>query len=312
MFQNLEPNTNYSVTLTMRNGDGEGPATSVFLKTLVEPEGIFNSLKKIYSKPIMIVLKNCGKCYLAANSSEKPSLLITSEYTVIRQSADVLIDAALLYRSTEQIRDTALLTSSSQFFVSDSAERLYRVSFNGTTSNSQLLLEPNSTDLRPWSLSADWLNSKLYIAVTDDDTGFWRIARCENLECKDLKIVIAGLGGEPTRLQVDPYNGYLFWMTGDGIYRVDLDKLESEGAQVRGLFERLVKIVMENVFCLQRDFWFFLAATNFEEIESGRFYRRLQQQALAAGVSVGEHDQVRLVGRQSRDRYQTQHETAKI
>ncbi|OXU31361.1 hypothetical protein TSAR_014934 [Trichomalopsis sarcophagae] len=212
MFQNLEPNTNYSITLTMRNGDGEGPATSAFVETLLEPE---------------------------ANSSEKPSLLITSEYTVIRQSADVLVDAALLYRSTEQIRDTALLTSTSQFFISDSAERLYRVSFNGTTSNSQLLLEPNSTDLRPWSLSADWLNSKLYIAGTDDDTGFWRIARCEDLECKDLKILIAGLGGEPTRLQVDPYNGYLFWMSGDGIYRVELDELENEGVQPKQILKKL-------------------------------------------------------------------------
>lgn len=114
-----------------------------------------------------------------------------------------------------------MLTSSSQFFVSDSADRLYRVSFNGSTSNAQLLLEPNSTDLRPWGLSADWLNSELYIATVDDDTGFWRIARCD-LNCKDPRLLVTGLGGQPTRLQVDPYNGYLFWMTGDGIYRVQL------------------------------------------------------------------------------------------
>lgn len=39
MFQALDPNTNYSVTLSMRNGDGEGPSTSAFVKTLFEPGG---------------------------------------------------------------------------------------------------------------------------------------------------------------------------------------------------------------------------------------------------------------------------------
>lgn len=46
MFQNLEPNKNYSVALTMRNADGEGPATSCFITTLLEPEGM-HFLRKI-------------------------------------------------------------------------------------------------------------------------------------------------------------------------------------------------------------------------------------------------------------------------
>jgi hypothetical protein len=41
MFQNLQACTNYSVTLTMKNEDGEGPETSTFVKTLLEPEGSF-------------------------------------------------------------------------------------------------------------------------------------------------------------------------------------------------------------------------------------------------------------------------------
>lgn len=39
MFQNLVPSTNYTVSVAMRNGIGEGPVAAVFVATPKEPEG---------------------------------------------------------------------------------------------------------------------------------------------------------------------------------------------------------------------------------------------------------------------------------
>ena len=44
MFQNLEPNKNYSVSVTMRNAEGEGPPAVIYISTSPEPAGNLNSL----------------------------------------------------------------------------------------------------------------------------------------------------------------------------------------------------------------------------------------------------------------------------
>lgn len=41
MFQNLEPNKNYSVSVTMRNSVGEGPPATIYISTNPEPTGTY-------------------------------------------------------------------------------------------------------------------------------------------------------------------------------------------------------------------------------------------------------------------------------
>lgn len=48
MFQNLEPNQNYSVSVTMRNGVGEGPPAIIYISTIREPTGTLRSVIYIY------------------------------------------------------------------------------------------------------------------------------------------------------------------------------------------------------------------------------------------------------------------------
>lgn len=38
MFQNLEPNKNYSINVSMRNSIGKGPAAVIYISTTPEPE----------------------------------------------------------------------------------------------------------------------------------------------------------------------------------------------------------------------------------------------------------------------------------
>jgi len=39
MFQDLKPNQNYSVSVTMRNGVGESPPATIYISTTPEPTG---------------------------------------------------------------------------------------------------------------------------------------------------------------------------------------------------------------------------------------------------------------------------------
>ncbi|KAJ8678681.1 hypothetical protein QAD02_014468 [Eretmocerus hayati] len=216
LLQTLESNVNYSVTLTMRNGDGEGPATSIFVKTLPEPNAIL---------------------------SEKPSLLLTREYSVVLCGVDPQQlqqgegSMLPLYTSSEVIRDSAMLASKSLLFVSDDADRLWRISFdagdisNGSATTS-LLLEPETTRLRPWALNADWLNLQLFLAGQDEPSGYWEIVAW-NLESEQLgPSLVTGITERPLQLEVDPVNGFLFWSNLDGINRVNLGLAEPKPEQI--------------------------------------------------------------------------------
>lgn len=49
MFQNLKPNQNYSINVTMRNGVGEGPPAIVYIFTTREPTGTLRKNVYIYN-----------------------------------------------------------------------------------------------------------------------------------------------------------------------------------------------------------------------------------------------------------------------
>lgn len=56
MFQNLEPNKNYTISVSMRNAVGDGPPAVIYITTPPEPAGrnwpnIALSLDKIFSTP---------------------------------------------------------------------------------------------------------------------------------------------------------------------------------------------------------------------------------------------------------------------
>lgn len=76
--------------------------------------------------------------------------------------------------------------------------------------------------------------------MANDATGFWEVASCD-LDGGEVRALVIGLVEQPVRMEVDPINGFLFWMTGDGLYRVDLDDVEgTDGVQVRVLRRRLI------------------------------------------------------------------------
>ncbi|XP_076297885.1 receptor protein-tyrosine kinase sevenless isoform X2 [Lasioglossum baleicum] len=194
MFQNLEPNKNYSISVTMRNGVGEGPLANIYITTTPE---------------------------LAVKDTQQPILILGGQHVVMKQDADMLDDPSVIYENTSTIRGVAIHVASAQLFVSDSLGYVYRTSIVKRTKPT-VILSPSQANFKPLSLSVDWLNLHLYIlGEVKHATTVWQIARC-NLDGRGLTVAVAGFLTRPTHIEVDPYNGYLFWVTRGGLYRLDL------------------------------------------------------------------------------------------
>lgn len=80
----------------------------------------------------------------------------------------------------------------------------------------------------PLDLSIDWLNDQLYIlgeVSHSSKSKVYQITRC-NLDGTGMTVAVAGLLTKPHHIEVDPYNGFLFWVIDGtsraGLYRLDL------------------------------------------------------------------------------------------
>ncbi|KAG7201761.1 hypothetical protein KM043_004482 [Ampulex compressa] len=194
MFQNLEPNKNYSVSVTMRNGVGEGPSAIIYISTTPEP---------------------------AVKDTQQPILILGGEHVVMKQGADMLDEPSVIYQTSSVIRGVAIHVASAQLFVSDSMGYVYRTSIVEPLEPT-VILSPSQANFKPLSLSVDWLNLHLYVlGEVKHATTVWQIARC-NLDGRGLTVAMAGFLTRPSHIEVDPYNGYLFWVTRGSLYRLDL------------------------------------------------------------------------------------------
>ncbi|XP_076178506.1 receptor protein-tyrosine kinase sevenless isoform X1 [Ptiloglossa arizonensis] len=199
MFQNLDPNKNYSISVTMRNGVGEGPPAVIYITTTPEP-----------------AVRN-----ISAKDTQQPILILGGQHMVMKQDADMLDDPSVIYENSSTIRGVAIHVASAQLFVSDSLGYVYRTPIL-KRAKPTVILSPSQANFKPLSLSVDWLNLHLYIlGEVKHATTVWQIARC-NLDGRGLTVAVAGFLTRPTHIEVDPYNGYLFWVTRGGLFRLDL------------------------------------------------------------------------------------------
>lgn len=90
------------------------------------------------------------------------------------------------------------------------------------------ILTRQQSRLQPQGLSVDWLNDLVYV-VGEVAAGTWQVARA-SLDGRGLTVAVAGLPSRPLHVQVDPYNGFLFWALGGprgGLYRLDLAEVSN-------------------------------------------------------------------------------------
>lgn len=182
---------------------------------------------------------------VTVKDTQQPILILGGQHVVMKQDADMLDDPSVVYENTSTIRGVAIHVASARLFISDSLGYVYRTSITKRTKPT-VILSPSQANFKPLSLSVDWLNLHLYIlGEVKHATTVWQIARC-NLDGRGLTVAVAGFLTRPTHIEVDPYNGYLFWVTRGGLYRLDLADI-SNGVKHEVRFEcktpeRLAKI----------------------------------------------------------------------
>ncbi|XP_055642898.1 proto-oncogene tyrosine-protein kinase ROS isoform X2 [Toxorhynchites rutilus septentrionalis] len=209
IFEKLYPERNYSVSVTMRNPEGEGPPSVSYVQTPSQP--------------------------LDLEEDIQPTLILGAERSVLSQGSDLLSDPLTeLYRSQSQkIRGTAIHIRRNLIFVSDDIGYVFKSPFRqGSEKGRIAILSPDADhNFRPTLLSVDWLNDHLYILGQTKITGLWQISRCD-FSGERLTVAIAGLQRQPEHFEVDPFNGYLFWVIGSrsadaGLFRLDLGDISN-------------------------------------------------------------------------------------
>lgn len=159
---------------------------------------------------------------ILVKDTQEPILILGSKHEVMKQKTNMLDEPKSIYENNNtEIRGVAIHVASSQLFVSTSAGYVYRTSIT-EKSKPEVILSPNQVNFEPLSLSVDWLNRHLYVLGEVKHTKtIWQIARC-NLDGRGLTVAVAGFLNRPSHIEVDPYNGYLFWIIKGKMYRLDL------------------------------------------------------------------------------------------
>ena len=164
--------------------------------------------------------------------------MVVSENAILWQETELYQDKLLpFYTTSTKISGAALDVRKKMLFVVENDGCVYQSSLDieNATDKREIICQKNSSLIsKPQLLSVDWLNSQLYIMgeMLNTDHKTWTISRCD-FEGKKLVVAVGGLTGMPVHIEVDPYNGYLFWVIPNddidsGLYRLDLSEISNE------------------------------------------------------------------------------------
>ncbi|XP_077293792.1 receptor protein-tyrosine kinase sevenless [Arctopsyche grandis] len=206
MFQSLSPSCTYTVSVAMRNAAGKGPVASVNVTTPALPIAV---------------------------ASKQPILILSGRHAIFQQPPDIVAEPILLFKISHRILGIGIDVDRDLLFISDSNNSIYKTSLSKGGPPLTTILTSSKITFKPLDLSVDWLNEHLYILgeVKRDELGEgsdvtrWQIVRCD-FDGNYQTIAFGGLQFKPIHIEVDPYNGYLFWVlqgeVNGGLYRLDL------------------------------------------------------------------------------------------
>ncbi|KAF4521972.1 hypothetical protein B566_EDAN012521 [Ephemera danica] len=205
MFRNVPCASNFTLTVATRNWLGIGPAATTRVSTPPEPE---------------------------AGEDPEAVLLLATQDSIIRLSSDIIEDPVTIFNSSHEILGIAVHVRRNLLFLSDRSGQVSRISLENSPPRSHIVLDGAAHDFAPHTLSVDWLNDLLYV-VGEAKGGRWQVVRCR-LDGQGFTVAVAGLQARPRHLQVDPYNGYIFWVTEDAhagggskLHRLDLAEVSN-------------------------------------------------------------------------------------
>lgn len=139
----------------------------------------------------------------------------------------MLEEPIILYKSIKLIKGVAIHVNYKLLFISDSDGYVWRIPLQNQyrIKSRTAILKPDTINYSlPLDLSVDWLNDQIYILeqITHaHKSSMWQITRC-SLDGSNRVVAMAGFVTKPHHIEVDPYNGYLFWVNNIGLWRLDL------------------------------------------------------------------------------------------
>lgn len=167
-------------------------------------------------------------------SVEDLKIILASENSILSQSPEFLLAQPMTFYSTSsKISGIALDVRKKILFVAEDDGCIYQSSLDLTVKaeKKEVICQRSGLNLKPLLLSVDWLNDYLYIMGENAHLDSWTISRCD-FNGKKLIVAVGGLSGKPSHIEVDPYNGYLFWVIPEesvdsGLYRLDLGDISN-------------------------------------------------------------------------------------
>eukprot|EP00102_Acyrthosiphon_pisum_P027841 XP_016665051.1 PREDICTED: proto-oncogene tyrosine-protein kinase ROS isoform X2 [Acyrthosiphon pisum] len=192
MFRNLESAKNYSISLAARNEYGVGPMANVFVKTLP------TSMIKYTPEPV--------------------HLFLVSDHNIFVKTKEMMDTPISVYFTNQTINDISINVRTNTIYILESTGSL--LSFSNNKINILLTTEREIL----MDITVDWLNNNLYIlmsSITNGNTIVYTIKKFY-LDQHKIEKTVSGFDSKPLQIEVDPCNGFLFWTTKFGLYRLDL------------------------------------------------------------------------------------------
>lgn len=164
-------------------------------------------------------------------------IILASQHEIWSRGPSFLLDQPqTFYTSSNNISGISLDIHRKQIFIVESDGCVYKLSLdlNLSDDKQEVVCQKSGLNIKPLLVSVDWLNEHLYIMGeirSKAHVESWSISRCD-FEGKQLTLAVAGLNRKPLHIEVDPYNGYLFWVIPDdqtegGLYRLDLSDISN-------------------------------------------------------------------------------------
>ncbi|XP_055909656.1 protein sevenless isoform X2 [Eupeodes corollae] len=197
ILHHLEPEQTYEIEVAMENSIGTGPSALTVASTGKQP-----------------------------SESPSPTFIVVGDFKVnlLNTSSDSST-AIEVYDSDQMIVGYDVLVDQRTFFVSDISGHVFRINMENSVERDAILLPKSFENYKPTKITIDWLSSNLYILGeprNEVPNKSWVIFQAGS-NGDDLKIIVKDLKDKPLDLQVDPLNGYLFWITlQSGVFRLDL------------------------------------------------------------------------------------------
>uniref|UniRef100_W8ACP5 Tyrosine-protein kinase receptor n=2 Tax=Ceratitis capitata TaxID=7213 RepID=W8ACP5_CERCA len=182
----------------MLNANGEGPIFQTYVQTKPAP--------------------------LYGNSDNIDLVIVAGEYSIRIKSFDSLTDTELVFESENLILDYAFYSFHGQHiaFIIDAAGNIIRVSLDGDKEKTIIPISDKLDKFKPKKISVDWLNKLLFVAIEAPDD-HWAII-CTDFNGDVDRFVSKNLTKRIEQLDVDPINGWLFWLHKGSLLRTDLAK----------------------------------------------------------------------------------------